>query len=76
MMASRRPPSHRRRGDSDATTPHRASDGKWPKDDSDQGIIGKTLATELGVTTGDTVTLNKTTASGKKNEQKINAFRG
>ena len=46
-------------------------DGKWPKDDSDQGIIGKTLATELGVTTGDTVTLNKTTASGKKNEQKI-----
>lgn len=46
-------------------------DGKWPKDDSDQGIIGKTLATELGVTTGDTVTLNKTTVSGKKNEQKI-----
>ena len=33
--------------------------------------IGKTLASELGVTTGDTITLNKTTASGKKNEQKI-----
>ena len=32
---------------------------------------GKTLASELGVTTGDTITLNKTTASGKKNEQKI-----
>ena len=46
-------------------------DGKWPKDDSDQGVIGKTLASELGVTTGDTITLNKTTASGKKNEQKI-----
>ena len=42
-----------------------------PKDDSDQGVIGKTLASELGVTTGDTITLNKTTASGKKNEQKI-----
>ena len=27
-------------------------DGKWPKDDSDQGVIGKTLASELGVTTG------------------------
>ena len=35
------------------------------------GEIGKTLASELGVTTGDTITLNKTTASGKKNEQKI-----
>ena len=35
-------------------------DGKWPKDDSDQGVIGKTLASELGVTTGDTITLNKT----------------
>lgn len=46
-------------------------DGKWPKDDSDQGVIGKTLASELGATTGDTITLNKTTASGKKNEQKI-----
>ena len=46
-------------------------DGKWPKDDSDQGVIGKTLASELGVTTGDTITLNKTTASGTKNEQKI-----
>lgn len=34
-------------------------------------MIGKTLASELGVTTGDTITLNKTTASGKKNEQKI-----
>ena len=34
-------------------------------------VNGKTLATELGVTTGDTVTLNKTTVSGKKNEQKI-----
>ena len=45
--------------------------GGWPKDDSDQGVIGKTLASELGVTTGDTITLNKTTASGKKNEQKI-----
>ena len=29
------------------------------------------VGVELGVTTGDTVTLNKTTASGKKNEQKI-----
>ena len=46
-------------------------DGKWPKDDSDQGVIGKTLASELGVTTGDTITLNKTTASGTKTEQKI-----
>ena len=46
-------------------------DGKWPKDDTDQGVIGKTLAAQLGVKTGDTVTLDKDTASGKHNRQKI-----
>jgi len=50
-------------------------DGKWPKDDSDQGIIGKTLATELGVTTGDTVTLNKTTAYGQEERAENHAHR-
>ena len=46
-------------------------DGAWPKDDTDQGIIGTTLAQQLGVTVGDTVTLNKTTASGRKTTQAI-----
>ena len=46
-------------------------DGKWPKDDTDQGVIGKTLAAQLGVKTGDTSTLDKDTASGKHNRQKI-----
>ena len=46
-------------------------DGKWPKDDTDQGVIGKTLAAQLGVKTGDTITLDKDTASGKHNRQKI-----
>ncbi|MCH9275900.1 FtsX-like permease family protein [Bifidobacterium amazonense] len=46
-------------------------DGSWPKDDTDQGVIGTTLAGQLGVKVGDTVTLKKTTASGKHNEQAI-----
>ncbi|PST48683.1 ABC transporter permease [Bifidobacterium callitrichos] len=46
-------------------------DGAWPKDDSDQGVIGTTLAEKLGVKTGDTITLTKKTADGKTNEQKI-----
>ena len=46
-------------------------DGKWPKDDTDQGVIGKTLAAQLGVKTSDTITLDKDTASGKHNRQKI-----
>ena len=46
-------------------------DGKWPKDDTDQGVIGKTLAAQLGVKTDDTITLDKDTASGKHNRQKI-----
>ena len=46
-------------------------DGAWPKDDSDQGVIGKTLASQLGVGKGGTVTLTKKTASGKTNTQKI-----
>ena len=47
-------------------------DGKWPKDDSDQGVIGKTLASELGVTTGDTIhPQTKPPPQDKKNEQKI-----
>ncbi|KFI50797.1 ABC transporter permease [Bifidobacterium biavatii] len=45
--------------------------GAWPKDDTDQGMIGATLASQLGVKIGDTVTLKKTTASGKHNEQAI-----
>lgn len=45
--------------------------GAWPKDDTDQGMIGATLAQQLGVGVGDTVTLKKTTASGKHNEQAI-----
>ncbi|MBW3093576.1 ABC transporter permease [Bifidobacterium sp. 82T10] len=45
--------------------------GAWPKDDTDQGMIGATLAQQLGVKIGDTVTLKKTTASGKHNEQAI-----
>ncbi|KAA8815462.1 FtsX-like permease family protein [Bifidobacterium callitrichos] len=46
-------------------------DGAWPKDDTDQGVIGTTLAQKLGVKTGDTITLTKKTADGKTNEQKI-----
>ena len=46
-------------------------DGSWPKDDTDQGVIGTTLAQQLGVGRGDTVTLRKTTAAGNTHEQKI-----
>lgn len=46
-------------------------DGSWPKDDSAQGLIGTTLASKLGVATGDTVTLYKTTADGSLNKQQI-----
>ena len=46
-------------------------DGSWPKDDSAQGLIGTTLASKLGVATGDTVTLYKTTADGSRNKQQI-----
>ena len=46
-------------------------DGSWPKDDSAQGLIGTTLASKLGVTKGDTVTLYKTTADGSRNKQRI-----
>ena len=46
-------------------------DGAWPKDDSSQGMIGKTLADKLGVRVGGTVTLNKTTASGQRTRQKV-----
>ncbi|NEG54883.1 ABC transporter permease [Bifidobacterium platyrrhinorum] len=46
-------------------------DGTWPKDDSDQGVIGATLAQRLGVKRGDTVTLTKRTASGQTHTQRI-----
>ncbi|KAB7790611.1 ABC transporter permease [Bifidobacterium leontopitheci] len=46
-------------------------DGRWPKDDSDQGVIGKTLATQLGVKAGDTVTLTKKATDGQTHTQKI-----
>ncbi len=45
--------------------------GGWPKDDSAQGMVGKTLAGRLGVRVGDTITLNKTTASGQRTTQKV-----
>ena len=45
--------------------------GGWPKDDSAQGMVGKTLAGRLGVQVGDTITLNKTTASGQRTTQKV-----
>ena len=45
--------------------------GGWPKDDSAQGMVGKTLAGRLGVQIGDTITLNKTTASGQRTTQKV-----
>ena len=46
-------------------------DGSWPMDDTDQGVFGTTLAQQLGVGRGDTVTLRKTTAAGNTHEQKI-----
>ena len=46
-------------------------DGTWPKDDSDEGVIGATLAQQLGVGRGDTVTVTKKTASGETHTQKI-----
>ena len=44
--------------------------GSWPKDDTAQGLVGTTIASKLGVNVGDTVTLGKTTASGRS-QQKI-----
>ncbi|WP_159813998.1 ABC transporter permease [Actinomyces sp. zg328] len=38
--------------------------GSWPRDDADEAIIGATAASELGVSTGDTLTL--TTATGSR----------
>jgi len=35
-------------------------DGSWPKDDSEQAIVGATLASKLGLHIGDTLTLDKT----------------
>lgn len=46
-------------------------DGRWPKDDSDQAVIGKTLADRLGVKTGDTITLTKKGADGQTRQQKV-----
>lgn len=37
--------------------------GTWPKDDSEQAMVGSTLATKLGVKIGDSVTLDKTIAT-------------
>ncbi|HAK71874.1 MAG TPA: ABC transporter permease, partial [Bifidobacterium sp.] len=34
--------------------------GSWPKDDSEQAIVGATLASKLGLHIGDTLTLDKT----------------
>lgn len=45
--------------------------GGWPQDDSAQGMVGKTLAGRLGVQVGDTITLNKTAASGQRTTQKV-----
>ncbi len=46
-------------------------EGSWPEDDSNQGLIGTTLASKLGVGIGDTVTLGKTTSSGARNTTRI-----
>lgn len=45
--------------------------GTWPEDDSDQGMIGATLAERLGVGVGDTITLRKTVASGERHTQQV-----
>ncbi|OXM99980.1 ABC transporter permease [Bifidobacterium vansinderenii] len=45
--------------------------GAWPKDDTDQAMIGVNLADKLGVKIGDTLTLTKTTASGVNNVQSV-----
>ncbi|MBT1176926.1 ABC transporter permease [Bifidobacterium callimiconis] len=45
--------------------------GAWPKDDTDQAMIGVNLADKLGVKIGDTLTLTKTTASGVNNVQPV-----
>ena len=37
--------------------------GSWPKDDSEQAMVGSTLATTLGVRIGDSITLDKTIAA-------------
>ena len=46
-------------------------DGSWPKDDSTEGVIGKTLASQLGVGKGGTITLSKQGADGKTRTQNI-----
>ena len=46
-------------------------DGSWPKDDTEQGLIGTTLASQLGVKIGDTVTLGKTISTGERNQVKV-----
>lgn len=33
-------------------------DGSWPRDDADEAVIGSTAASELGVSTGDILTLS------------------
>ena len=38
--------------------------GTWPKDDSEQAMVGSALAAKLGVNVGDSVTLDKTIAVG------------
>ena len=37
--------------------------GTWPKDDSEQAMVGSTLAAKLGVKIGDSVALDKTIAT-------------
>ena len=46
-------------------------DGSWPKDGTEQGLIGTTLASQLGVKIGDTVTLGKTISTGERNQVKV-----
>ena len=50
-------------------------DGSWPKDDTEQGLIGTTLASQLGVKIGDTVTLGKTISTGERNHRHLRCGR-
>lgn len=46
-------------------------DGQWPTDKTNEAIIGTKLAAELGVSTGSSLTVEKTGADGKTRSQML-----
>ncbi|NMN00535.1 ABC transporter permease [Bifidobacterium sp. DSM 109958] len=46
-------------------------EGAWAGDDADEAMVGRTLATRLGLRVGDSLTLAKTAASGAANTRTL-----